>query len=202
MTPAQYNTWLSVARRHSRVADEAEDLLQDALLIAVRAGRVDLDDESNRRWLTGVVRNQAAMRARSAVRRRQRETAAAPEPSVEPEPVTGAWADLGLDALPRSARSVLALALHGQTRDEICRTLELSSTAFRQRLVAVRRSLGRLPDDLQREALAVAYARQHSRADDVALGLMRRALLARLRVAPGLGTHDPDGHLIVLGDES
>ena len=97
---------------------------------------------------------------------------------------------------------MLALALHGQTRDEICRTLGLSATAFRQRLVAVRRGLGRLPDELRREALALGYARRHVRADDLALGLVRRALLARLHVAPGLGTHDPDGHLIVLGDES
>ena len=203
MTAEQYPTWLAVARRHSRVAQEAEDLLHDALLAAASAGRLDLDEPDNRRWLTGVIRNQAALRARSAVRRRDREHRAASDAFVDPaDEVGGAWAGLGLDALPRSARSVLVLALHGLGRDEVCAALGLSATAFRQRLVTLRRGLGRLPDDVQRQALALAYARRQSRADDLALGLLRRALLARVRAAPGLGTHDPDGHLLVLGHES
>jgi len=203
VTPEQYSRWLAVARRHTRVASEAEDLLHDALLAAAHADRLDLEDEANRRWLTGVLRRHAAFQARSAVRRRQREADAAPDElaSTDASPLD-AWAALELAALPRSARSVLALALHGLTRDEICAVLDLSATAFRQRLVTLRRGLGRLPDDLQREALALAYARRLSRADDLALGLIRRALLARLRVAPGVGTHDPDGHLLVLGQKS
>jgi len=77
MTSEQYTDWLAVARRYSRVAPEAEDLLHDALLTAAGADRLDLTDEDNRRWLTGVIRNQAAFRARSAVRQRQREGAVA-----------------------------------------------------------------------------------------------------------------------------
>ncbi|MEM0964275.1 MAG: hypothetical protein AAGK21_17240, partial [Bacteroidota bacterium] len=63
MTSAHYTDWLAVARRHSRVVSEAEDLLHDALLIAASAGRIDLDVADNRRWLSGVIRNQAAFRA-------------------------------------------------------------------------------------------------------------------------------------------
>lgn len=199
MTSEQYTDWLTVARRYSRVAPEAEDLLHDALLVAAGADRLDLTDEANRRWLTGVIRNQAAFRARSAVRQRQREEAVASGADATlQEPLATARAALGVQSLPRSAQSVLALALHGLGRDEICAVLGLSATAFRQRLVTLRRGLGRLPDAYQREALALAYARRQRRADDLALGLIRRALLARVRVAPGVGTHDPDGHLLVL----
>ncbi|MEM1056618.1 MAG: sigma factor [Bacteroidota bacterium] len=203
MTPAHYTDWLAVARRHSRVASEAEDLLHDALIIAAAASRLDLDDESNRRWLTGVIRNQAAFRARSAVRRRQREAATTPDDRQEPtDTLADANAAFHIDGMPPSARRVLVLALHGLRRDEICAVLGISGTAFRQRLVTVRRRLGALPESVQREALALAYARRQSRADDLALGLIRRALLARTQVAPGIGTHDPDGHLLVIGTPS
>ncbi|MEM1116343.1 MAG: transcriptional regulator [Bacteroidota bacterium] len=197
MTSEHHAHWLAVARRHTRVATEAEDLLHDALLIAAAAGRLDLDEEANRRWLTGVIRKQAAFHARSAVRRKRREATASEEahPAL-PEAVRTSFR---LGGLAPSVRSVLALALHGLRRDEICAVLGISAAAFRQRLVALRRAIGPLPDDLRREALALAYARQRSRADDLALGLIRRALLARARVAPGLGTHDPDGHLLIFG---
>lgn len=202
MTSEQYSTWLTVARRHSRVAEEAEDLLHDALIAAARADRLNLDKEANRRWLTGVLRRHAAFQARSAVRRRQREADAEPNELTTPvDPRVESWSALDLATLPRSARSVLALALHGLSRDEICAVLNLSATAFRQRLVTLRKGLGQVPDAFQREALALAYARRQSRADDLALGLIRRALLASSSVAPGLGTHDPDGHLFVLDEK-
>ncbi|MEO0556731.1 MAG: transcriptional regulator [Bacteroidota bacterium] len=204
MTSDQYAEWLAVARRHTRVANEAEDLLHEALIAAAKAGRLDLTEAANRRWLNGVLRRQAAFLARTAVRRRQREevSVASDELVTAPEALVGTWGSLGLETLPRSIRSVLALALHGLRRDEICAVLGISSTAFRQRLVALRKRLGPLPEDLQREALALAYARRQARADDLALGLIRRALFASSRVAPGLGTHDPDGHLFVLGRHS
>ncbi|MEL6617162.1 MAG: sigma factor [Bacteroidota bacterium] len=199
MTPEQYADWLAVARRYSRVPPEAEDLLHDALLAAAAADRLDLTDEANRRWLTGVIRNQAAFRARTATRQRRREQAVASGAEIAvSEPLATDQDAVGLGSLPPSARSVAALALHGLGREEICAVLGLSATAFRQRLVTLRRGLGRLPDDLRREALALAYARRQRRADDLALGLIRRALLAQVRGASGVGTHDPDGHLFVI----
>lgn len=196
-----YQHWIAVARRHSRVADEAEDLLQEALVVAARQERLDLTVEDNRRWLTGVLRNLAARAARDAVRRkhRERDTAesaeAAHPPGTAPGPLP-AW----IDAMPTAARRVLVLALHGLTAAEIQSALSLSPTAYRQRLTSVRKHLGELPDDLQRDALALAYDRRTARGDDLALGLVRRALLRRLREDPHphVGTHDPDGHLIVF----
>ena len=44
-----YLTWLRAARRRTRRAGEAEDLLQTALLAAVEAGRADMSRDENSR---------------------------------------------------------------------------------------------------------------------------------------------------------
>ena len=211
-----YRAWLTVARRFSRVASEAEDLLQDALLIAAREDRLEFSSEDNRRWFTGVLKNQAKMAARSASRRRKREQQVASEARDErprtPGPM-GTDVFTWLDELPPSARRVVVLGLHGLGANEIQSVLGLSSTAFRQRLTTARKALGKLPDDLQRESLACAYARRTERADEFTFGLLRRALLRRLHLTsapqkPELrestelraGAHDPDGHLIILAE--
>ncbi len=62
------------ARRLARRPDEADDLLQSALLAALESGRTDLASPETRRWLSGVLRNRATFDARSAGRRRKRET--------------------------------------------------------------------------------------------------------------------------------
>lgn len=72
--PPAYSDLLRYARRVSKRPDEAEDILQSVLLAAVRHGRADLDSESNRRWMMGAIRNHTLFVARSAARRRKRET--------------------------------------------------------------------------------------------------------------------------------
>jgi RNA polymerase sigma-70 factor (ECF subfamily) len=213
MNSDEYDGWLRIARRFSRRADEAEDVLHDALLAAAHAGRSELGDEDARRWFTGVLRNQAAMRARTEGRRRAREAQAAAESphTAQATPALLLWERLGFERLPCSARSVLVLALHGLARAEIAATLGISPEALRQRLVVLRKHVGRLPEAQRREALALAYARRDQRAEDFDLGLIRRALQARLTMdheaqekssedtqAHRVGTHDPDGHLLVL----
>ena len=200
MTPDSYRRLLALARRHALTPDRAPDLLHDALLVAARDG-VDLDEEDGRRWLNGVLRNLARHGARTDGRRRRREASSATTPPADapPESDPASWDALAA-GLPPSARRVVALALHGLGKAEICAALGLSDAAFRQRLTAARRALGPLPADLQREALALAYARTARRGDDLALGLVRRALLRRLRSeTAAVGTHDPDGHLLVIG---
>ena len=73
-----YRRLRAEARRHARRAVDADDLVQDALLIALELGRSD-----DPAWLAGVIRNQAAIQARSAILRRRRETAVA-EDEVSP----------------------------------------------------------------------------------------------------------------------
>ena len=186
------------ARRHARRAADADDLVQDALLIALEQRH---DDDPA--WLAGVIRNLAAMQARSAIRRRRREAAVAEDEVAdqsaallheEAPPSAGAL----LERLPPAARRVAVLALHGLNAEEIRWVLGINAAAFRQRLTSIRKAMGALPPSQRAEALALAYVRDPARTVDLQFGLIRRALKAALGGADGIGTHDADGHLIVL----
>ncbi|MFT3667463.1 MAG: sigma factor [Pseudoxanthomonas sp.] len=196
LTLAAYRQLRAQALRLCRRVEDAEDLVQETLLAACVAGRHDLP------WLSGVLRRQAAFAARGSVRRRRRETAVAlpdddpvdfvftpPEHRAPP-----AW----LAALPPSARRLALLALHGLSADEIRWILRIEPTAFRQRLTRIRRALALQTPELRAESLALAYLRDPARAVDLQFGLVRRALKAAMRVGEGLGTHDPDGHLVLI----
>jgi RNA polymerase sigma-70 factor (ECF subfamily) len=217
-----YRRLRTEARRHARRAQDADDLVQDALLIALEhavehpgrehPGGEHPDREHPARddpaWLIGVIRHRAAMDARSAIRRRRREAAIAhdeatraSQPEHEPTPAPSPAALLA--RLPPSARRVAALALHGLNAEEIRWILGIADTAFRQRLTTIRKAIGALPAPQRGEAIALAYVRDPARSVDLQFGLVRRALKAALRGAssrepPGLGTHDADGHLIVV----
>lgn len=182
------------ARRLSRRPDEADDLVQDTLLAALEAGR---DDPP---WLEGVMRHQAAMTARGAARRRRRETVVAETETQTPPDVPAAAASPEplLRQLPPAARRVAVLALHGLDADEIRWILGIADTAFRQRLSRIRKALGELPPAQRAEAQALAYVRDPARTVELQFGLVRRALKAALAGRAGLGTHDADGHLIVI----
>lgn len=197
MDLAAYQSLRGLARTLSRRADEAEDLVQDTLLAGLEAGR----DEPA--WLAGTMRNLAAMAARGAARRQRREANAA----AATKGVTGEAAFGGLPVpdpgpllrrLPPSARRVAVLALHGLGADEIRWILGIGDTAFRQRLTRIRKTLGELPPAQRAEAQALAYLRDPSRASELQFGLVRRALRAVVAIRPGLGTHDADGHLLVI----
>jgi RNA polymerase sigma-70 factor (ECF subfamily) len=180
----------------ARSTADADDLVQDALLAALQAGRSDIA------WLSGVMRNQAAMHVRSAMRRRRREQDAANVEIAGEAPSPGADPGELLKRLPPSARRVATLALHGLAADEIRWILVVSPAAFRQRLTTIRKALGALPPELQSEALALAYVRDPARSVDLQFGLVRRALKAALGGLPGLATHDADGHLLVIRSDA
>ena len=175
---------------------EVDDLVQDVLLAALQAGRSDIA------WLTGVMRNQAAMHVRSAIRRRRSEHAAASADTAADVQRTPVDATALLARLPPAARRVATLALHGLSADEIRWILAVTPAAFRQRLTSIRKALGTLPPELQSEALALAYVRDPARSVDLQFGLVRRALKAALGGRPGLATHDADGHLLVIRNDA
>jgi DNA-directed RNA polymerase specialized sigma24 family protein len=186
------------ARRLSKSIEEAEDLVQDTLLAALQAGRSDIE------WLAGTLRLQAAMRVRSAVRRRRREAEAAVvtiDSAAAVAAADGIQAHALLKRLPPAARRVATLALHGLNAEEVRWILSISDAAFRQRLTSIRRTLARLPG-VAGIVVAEAGAGGREGADELQFGLMRRALKAALLGADGLGTHDGDGHLIVLRPRS
>jgi RNA polymerase sigma-70 factor (ECF subfamily) len=189
-----YQHWLTVAARHSRRASEAADLLQDSLFDALRAGRTDFSKDSTKRWFAGVIRNRAAMQARGEGRRKRRETVVATRdrPAISRQVPSESF----VESLPPSARRVAVLVTAGLNRDEIMAALKITPTAFRQRLSTIRQAWMKLADS-ERERLSID-APNHVNGID--LGLLRRALLENVRRLGGIGTHDPDGHLIVLSE--
>jgi DNA-directed RNA polymerase specialized sigma24 family protein len=190
MNPAYYRDLLRLARRHSRRADEAEDLLHDALLDAVAVGRADLADTSNRRWLSGVIRNRAAFAARTAARRVRREMLWQRERPADDTSVPPDIPEL-LRELPRSLKTVAVLAFSGHSRREIAYLLSLTDTALRQRLSALKRRLGARGVGMPAQTPGLGF--------ELSYGRIRDALLAKLVNEGGVfASHDPDGHLLVF----
>ena len=186
-----YPDLLRYARRVSKRADEAEDILQSVLLAAVRQDRADLSVESNRRWLMGAIRNHAAFEARSAVRRRKREAAFATVATANGE--DGDFLRL-CGALPPMLRTTARLIGAGHTKPEILWLLRISDMAFRQRVAEIRRRLRVF--GLSADAVA-------GLAGPLAFGLIRRHLIAPVRAGGAfLASHDPDGHVFILGPAS
>lgn len=172
------------ARRHARRPEEADDLLQSALLAALESGRTDLAAPETRRWLSGVIRNRAAFDARTSARRRRRESAWT-DAQAPPEGERGNA--VAVDGLPPSLRLTALLALSGHTRQEIGWLLNLSDTALRQRISQLKR------------ALDSVGAPDAAPSGQLAFGRIRRALLGPARRENAfLASHDPDGHLFVV----
>lgn len=168
----------------------AEDVVQDALLIAIEAGRLDLADADTGRWLCGVVRNRARMSARTARRSRHRDDSWQNNRSASP-PVEATKPGDTLAGLSPGLRTLAALVLTGHNRREIAYLLGLPDTALRQRISALKRHLTAkgmaAPEELSGLYLDLAYGR------------IRDALLpALVRHGGAFASHDPDGHLFLV----
>jgi len=192
LSEADYRQLLGVARRYRLAGTEAEDILHEALLDAVQAGRHEAGRMENRHWLAGVIRNKARMAARGNRRRILRDTAW----SDQAQPQSAIPSDMSelpaaLSDLPQSLRALAALALSGHNRREIAYLLGIEDTALRQRVSQLKSRMVRagiaLPGDLPGLGLDLAYGR------------IRDALLPLLLRQRGtLASHDPDGHLFVV----
>jgi len=185
-----YLELLRQARRSTRRADEAEDLLQAVLLSAIEHGRVDFSLPANRRWLAGAIRRRAAFEARSALRRKRRETHWQHQDRQSDRPDA-----LPLEfvaSLPPSLRTTALLVLSGHDRKEVMWLQRLSDAALRQRLSQIRRRW--------REAGGSTLPYASGLSGDLDFGLLRRALIGGLRgQEAALASHDPDGHLFIVG---
>ncbi len=184
----------ALARRASRRPDEADDLVQTALLAALESGRTDLAAPETRRWLAGVIRNRAAFDARTSARRRHRESnwEGTFLPRAEHEgggsPRSGETEGaVAIAHLSPALRITALLALSGHTRQEIGWLLNLSDDALRQRISQLKR------------ALETAPTPDADPTGPFAFGRIRRALLGPARRKDAfLASHDPDGHLFVV----
>lgn len=126
------------ASRYSRVDHEADDLMQDVLLLAVSRARA-ITDPGFVAWAKGTIRNHARFIARTAVRRRMRD-AAWGTPCAAQNPVPR-FSHVFLSSLPPAQRIVALLINLGLNRSEITHLLGLSDAAIRQRLSGLRKAV-------------------------------------------------------------
>lgn len=198
-----YRQLLTTARRCVRSEEEARDLTQDAVLIALARGFEDWAAPERRAWLHGVVRKRAAFIARSHSRRRHREARegeAREREARERERLEHAASDADkrqwrwyhgfLESLPASLRSMATLVSADLGADEIRWLLDLSDTAWRQRLSALRRKV----------SAEVVPPTRTTTEPAPSFGVSRARVLAGLRQQGGrvIATRDPDGHSILL----
>lgn len=189
-----YVRLLRDARGRTRRPDEEEDLLQSVLLAAIEAGRADMNYSENHRWLSGALRNRALHEARSAGRRRRRETAYVSLVAASGEATTGC-PDEFLATLSPALRTTALLAVTGHTKPEIAWLLGLSDGALRKRI-----------SDIKRRAADFGIrgpGGERALQGDLPFGLLRRALIGAVRSTDlAIGSHDPDGHLFVVSSQN
>jgi len=188
LSRSAYRELLAIARVHARGAIEAEDLLQEAIVAALQAGREVSTQE--RGWFFGTMRNLSAMANRSAARRRRRETEV--EGPSDSRVEAGDLAPLARVAgLPLSLRIVALLALTGHNRAEIRQLLRISDEALRQRIAGIRRVWS-----ANGERSPAAFP---ALGGSLAFGAIRRSLLPLMRKgAADFASHDPDAHPIAF----
>lgn len=188
------------ARRHARSDAEAEDLLQDALLVTVEKGRW-CGQGDHAAFTAGVVRQLARQLARTEGRRRHREqhhweAEALLSGGVVSPPEPQPWGRLpwvdAVHALPPSLRALGMLILGGHSREEAAWLLNLTDTALRQRLTALRQRL--VPLGLMPPGEPPTLTGR------VPYGRVRRDLIPAVTGAQKnhVGLHDPDGHLLLV----
>ncbi|HET6340149.1 MAG TPA: hypothetical protein VFG30_43365 [Polyangiales bacterium] len=189
-----YDECLRVAARCARDRADAGDLVQTVFLQALERGVSDLDLPDRRAWLRGALRRRALFEARVAGRRRRRESrwSDAGGSANPASPAPWQFSAEFLAQLQPSVRALAALASADLNPDEIRSVLRLSGTAFRKRLSLLRRFVR----DASESGLSIVVTRNTV----YALGPARATVIESLRRRPQsvLGTHDPDGHLLII----
>ena len=189
-----YDECLRVAARCARDRADAGDLVQTVFLQALERGVSDLDLPDRRAWLRGALRRRALFEARVAGRRRRRESrwSDAGGSANPASPAPWQFSAEFLAQLQPSVRALAALASADLNPDEIRSVLRLSGTAFRKRLSLLRRFV--------RVATEAGLGIVVTRNTLYALGPARASVIESLRRRPQsvLGSHDPDGHLLII----
>ena len=188
---------VQVSRRYSRVAHEVEDLAHDVIVSALRRGSA-LDGELFTRSVRSAARQHGAFLARSAQRRRARETAAV---RCEVTDVEASQSGHGaaLSELSPGLRTTLLLLLLGLEKAELRWALGLTDAALRKRFQALREHA-----PLARPELPVRdRTAAHSRLRRSQVGLLPRLADTRAAGAPPrrvLGASDPDGFGVIFSE--
>jgi len=179
-----------MAERYASGPEAAADLVHEVVLWALDRGIDDWETPRRRAWMRGALRKRAAFVARTAARRRAREQAvAAPlDPALD---APRRLAPEALARLPPSLRRLARLLAADLRREELAYLLGTSDQAFRQRLSGLRRELARLGE----EAMGAAASPPDGRCRAPLIEATRRRKADRV-----IGTHDPDGHLLLFAE--
>ena len=151
---AQMGWVRSLARELARDAHEADELVQDAWVAALRT-RPDRRAGSLRAWFAKVLRNAASQRARAERRRRDHEREAARDEASGDGDAVSRWelqrrlADAVAELSEPYRTAVILRHLDGWSARRIARHSGCSEAAARQR---VSRGLAKLRERLEREA--------------------------------------------------
>lgn len=183
-----------MASRRARTSDEADDLVQDTVVAALEAGR-ECDGPQFFPWASAVLKRRAMFLARTAGRRRRRESNFARESAVDaalPSASAPRFPRQFIDSLPPATRTIALLVNAGLGRAEISIALGISDLALRQRISSLRKAWRQ--SDVDRD-----FAEPALRARPPC-GLLRRSLKATLVKLPSarIAVADPDGHNIFL----
>lgn len=216
MNRSSYQACLHLARRLCP-AELAEDLLQEALIIAARQTELDLDQGPARAWLAGVIKNLLRQHQRQQLRSQRRDgewlshtsdpndsaPVAFPDPDnpSNPDEIHDAHSTALLQRLSPRQRQLFALIAHGLNRDEIRWILNINDNTLRQRIHALSQNLKPLAPEQRHQLLALAYHSRQRPDAPLDLGPIRRQLRQALRHTRNetqLGLSDPDGHLLIV----
>ena len=190
---------VKASRRYSRVAHEVEDLAHDIILSALRRGSL-LDSETLLRSAHGAARRHGAFLARSAGRRRARETGGTGEHVAGGDGEAGDDVVNGapLSVLSPTLRTTLFLLFLGLEKAELRLALGVTDAALRKRFQALRAHGPLARPDLRIPTRTPTLAQ------------LRRSqvrLLPRLAARVGdrharrvLGASDPDGHGLIFAE--
>ena len=146
------NAVLRVARRLTRSAAEAEDVLQDVFLGLPEAMQSYEERGSFESWLKRVAARTALMKARSAIRRGEialeEIPGDSPRQTQPPDAVDRVALERALDRLPDSLRVVFILReVEGFTHEEIAALLGIRRGTSEVRLFRAIRRLRKLLED-------------------------------------------------------
>jgi RNA polymerase sigma-70 factor (ECF subfamily) len=145
---AHHERLYRLARRMSRDAEEARDMVQETFLRAARAPRSIPTGASNEQaWLVRVLINLCRDRWRQTATRRRLDDAADPAPTLTDPTQESAliarsivWDALNLLS-PRRRAIVVMYELEGDTIQGIARTLKVTQTTVRWHLATGRREM-------------------------------------------------------------
>jgi len=179
------------ARRLAPCVGDADDLVQEALIEAIRTGNRDFADFKTLRWLRGVIRNKARHHARTRARAMARDKSWYVQQSDQPVRNVDAQALVLSSDMPPSLRLLALLALSGHSRIEIAYLLGITDAALRQRIRALRKALA--------QRGAPGFEEFVGLRGDLNYGQIRRHARSYLAAQRGdLATHDPDGHVFIV----